>query len=277
MAIGSDLLNRLLIGSLLLVIGVLVLDEFRQYLAPALQRYRARLMPGPVTWKTFLPLIAAMIFALLMWGAVLIQIYLLVLGVVMTIYSIRRTQRQQKLLASRQVLQLILAFRSMYQLQPSVFSTLDRVKDKVDEPLRGLMDVVIQSFYLTSSPERAFAELRERTDNVYLNQFVYILEMSEGARTGAVVRALDNLVDRLRTHDELRRESESSLTSITGQTSVLQRIAAAIILAAAIVPSLRAPYHSTVGQIAFVVLLSVIVAGSYYIDSEIGKLMERIS
>ncbi len=277
MAIGSDLLNKLLIGSLLLTIGVLVLDELRQYLAPALQRYRARLMPGPVTWKTFLPFIAAVIFALLMWGAVLIQVCLLVLGVVMTIYSIRRTQRQQELLASRQVLQLILAFRSMYQLQPSVFSTLDRVKDKVGEPLRGLVDVMIQSFYLTSSPERAFAELRERTDNVYLNQFVYILEMSEGATPDAVVRALDNLVDRLRTHDELRRESESSLTSITGQTSVLQRIAAAIILAVPVVPALRAPYHSTVGQIAFVVFLSIILAGSYYIDREIGKLMERIS
>jgi hypothetical protein len=277
MGIGTDLLNRLLIGSLVVVILALLLDEFGDYLRPALQRYQARLMPSSVTWRLFLPLIAALLLALLMWGSVLIQLYLVAIGISLTAYAVKRGRWQQEVLEARQILQLVLAFRSMYQLQPSVFSTLDRVKEKVDQPLKGLVDVLIQSYYLTSSPERAYAELRGRTDNVYLNQFVYILEMSETASSEAVVKALDNLVDRLRTHDELRRDTESSLTSITGQTSVLQRIAAAIVLAVALVPPLRAPYTSTAGQIVFIIFLSAILGGSYYIDRQVGKLVERIS
>ena len=277
MGIGTDLLNRVLIGSLVVIIVALLLDEFGDQLRPTLQRYQTRFMPSNVTWRLFLPLIAALILAVLMWGAVLIQVYLIATGIALTVYSVQHARRQQRMLEARQILQLVLSFRSMYQLQPSVFSTLDRVKAKVEQPLKGLVDVLIQSYYLTSSPERAFAELRGRTDNVYLNQFAYILEMSEAARSAAVVKALDNLVDRLRTHDELRRDTESSLTSITGQTSVLQRIAAAIILAVALVPALREPYTSTAGQILFIIFLSAILGGSYYIDRQVGKLVERIS
>ncbi len=277
MGIGADLLNRLLIGSLVVIILALLLDEFGDYLRPAVQRYQARLLPSNVTWRLFLPLMAALLLAVLLWGAVLIQVYLIAIGIAATAYFVQRARRQQAMLEARQILQLVLAFRSMYQLQPSVFSMLDRVKEKVDQPLRGLVDVLIQTYYLTSSPERAFAELRGRTDNVYLSQFVYILEMSEAASSAAVVLALENLLDRLRTHDELRRDTESSLTSITGQTSVLQRIAAAIILAVALVPPLREAYTSTAGQILFIIFLSAILVGSYYIDQQVGKLLERIS
>ena len=277
MILGRDLINRLLIGSLILVIVALLFDEFGRSLEPALKRYRARLTPSRLTWRVFLPLLGATALAILMWGAVIIQLYLVVMGLVMTWYFIRRTKTHEQLLESKQIFQLVLAFRSSYQLQPSVFSTLDRVKDKVEQPLRGLVDVLIKSFYLTASPERAFSELRERTDNVYVNQFAYILEMSESASSDAVVTALDNLVKRLQTHDELRRETESSLTSITGQTSVLQRIAAAIVVAVALIPGLRHPYTTVVGQIMYIIFLSIILAGSYYIDREIGKLLERIS
>ncbi len=277
MVLDRAMVNQVVVGSLLLVVLALLADELRQSIAPAVARYRNRSTWGPVTWKSLVPLIAAVILALLMWGAVIIQLYLLVVGVAATIYSLRRQRVERKLMESRQILQLILAFRSAYQLQPSVFSTLDRVKDRVQEPLRGLMDAVIQAYYLTSSPERAFSALRERTTNVYLNQFAYILEMSESASATAVVKALDNLVERLRSHDELRRETESSLTSITGQTSVMQRVAGAIVVAVALVPGLRRPYVSPLGQLLYVGLLTVILAGSYYIDRQIAGLLERIS
>lgn len=276
MGITLDPVNILLIGSLLLVVAALIVDEFGQRLAPTLRRYRARLMPDHVTWRAFLPLIVAVILAVLM-RAVLISTYLLIVGIVVTLYFLQRARRERQSLPARQVFQLILAFRSTYQLQPSVFLTLDVVKEKVDEPLRGLMKVVVETFYLTSSPERAFAELRARTDNVYLNQFAYILEMSETARADAVVKALDNLVDRLRTHDQLRRETEASLTSITGQTLFIQVMAVLVTLAVAAVPMLRAPYASTGGQLFFIAIITVMLVTSYYIDFIIHKLAERIS
>jgi len=276
MGLGLDPVSILLIGSLLLVVGALVLDEFGEQLGRTLKRYRTQLIPGHITWRTFLPLIVAVILAVLM-RAVVISTYLFIVGILVTLYFLDRARKEQQSLPARQIFQLILAFRSTYLLQPSVFLTLDAVKEKVDEPLRGLMRVVVESFYLTSSPERAFAELRARTDDVYLNQFAYILEMSETARPDAVVKALDNLVERLRTHDQLRRETEASLTSITGQTSVIQLIAVLVIMAVAAVPVLRAPYTSTGGQLFFIAVLTVMLVASYYIDFVISKLAERIS
>ncbi len=276
MAIGLDLVNTLLLGAFLLVVVALILDEFSRQLDALWKRYGPRFLPGTVTWHTFLPLTISILLAGLM-RAPLISVYLVIVGVLVTLYFLRRARRQHESLPARQILQLILAFRSTYQLQPSVFLTLDAAKDKVDEPLRGLVKVVVETFYLTSSPERAFAELRARTDNVYVNQFAYILEMSETARTDAVVAALDNLVERLRTHDQLRREIQASLTSITGQTAFIQALAVLVVLAVAAVPVLRAPYVPVAGQLFFIIVVTVMLLASYYIDAVINQLAGRLS
>jgi Flp pilus assembly protein TadB len=276
MGIGLDLVNTLLLGAFLLVVIALVLDEFGRQMDVLWKRYRPRFLPSTLTWHTFLPLMISIVLAALM-RALLISVYLIIVGLLVTLYFLRRARRAHESLPARQIFQLILAFRSMYQLQPSVFLTLDAVKDKVDEPLRGLMKVVVETFYLTSSPQRAFAELRARTDNVYLNQFAYILEMSETARADAVVTALDNLVERLRTHDQLRREIQASLTSITGQTSFIQALAVLVVLAVAAVPVLRAPYVPVAGQLFFVIVVTVMLVASYYIDRVINQLAERVS
>jgi len=277
MGIGLDPLNTLLIFLIVLVAALLIWDVYAQQVTSLWARYRARLAPGPLSWRDFLPFVVAVLLATIMRQAVLLSAYLIAVGVVITLYSLRRARQKRQSLPARQVLQLVLAFRSLYQLQPSVFSILDRVTDKVDEPLRSLLGIVTHTFYLTSSPERAFVELRSRTDNVYLNQFAYILEMSESASADAVAKALDNLVDRLRTHDDLRRETESSLTSITGQTKVIQALAILAIVLVSLVPSLRAAYVSPIGQVYLITFITVILIASYQIDRVIGKLTERIS
>jgi Flp pilus assembly protein TadB len=276
MGLGLDAINALLIISLLVIVGALMADEFGQQLAPRWRRYRSRLLADHVTWRTFLPLVVAVALAMLM-RAFLIGAYLLIVGILITVYFLRRAREQRQSLPARQILQLILAFRSAYLLQPSVFLSLDAVKEKVDEPLRSLMRVTVETYYLTSSPQHAFMELRARTDNIYLSQFAYVLEMSETARTEVVVKALDNLVERLRTHDQLRREIEASLVSITGQTSFIQVIAVLVVLGVAAVPLLRAAYTSPGGQIAFIIIISIMLGASYYIDSVINRLAERVS
>ena len=276
MGLGLDAVNALLIISLVVVAGALLVDEFGQQMAPRWRRYRSRLLADHVTWRTFLPLVVAVTLAMLM-RAFLIGAYLVIVGILITVYFLRRAKEQRQSLPARQILQLILAFRSAYLLQHSVFLSLDAVKEKVDEPLRSLMRVTVETYYLTSSPQHAFMELRARTDNIYLSQFAYVLEMSETARTEVVVKALDNLVERLRTHDQLRREIEASLVSITGQTSFIQVIAVLVVLGVAAVPLLRAAYTSPGGQIAFIIIISIMLGASYYIDSVINKLAERVS
>jgi len=273
------IVNQLFIVALIVVAIAFAANEFGGYatLSASIKRYRARMTESGLNSKTLLPLILTLILALMM-HAPLISAYLILVGIVITVYFVQRTRRAQRLLAPRDVLQLILAFRSTYQLQPSVFSTLDQVKDKLVAPLKALVNVLVQTYYLTSSPERAFAELRRRTDNVYLNQFAYILEMSESATVDAVVKALDNLVERLRVHDELRRESEASLASINTQTAILRIIAIGILLAVGAYDRMRSVYAASLyGQLFYAVMLTVMLVASYYIDRETFKLMERIS
>ncbi len=276
MDIGRELANQLLIGALMVVLVALFLDEFGHYISPTVKRYRVRLLPEQLSWRMFLPLFVGLILAALM-HAWLISIYLALVGALITIYILVHAKRQQHNLAAREIFQLVLAFRSTFQLQPSVFLTLDTVKDKVDQPLRGLVEVMVRTYYLTSSPQRAFDELRRRTDDVYVHQLAYILEMCETAQPEAIVTSLDNLVERLRADDELRRESEANLTSITGQTAFIQGVAILVLVAIASVPVLRTPYTSAGGQLLLIVVLSVMLATSFYIQRVIQNLAERIS
>lgn len=276
MGLVLDPINTLLFGVLLVIAVVLAVEEWGPSLGPALKRYYARFIPTGVNWKTFLPLILGIILAVMM-HAVLVSIYLVIVGVLITAYQLQRLRRAQRQLQPGQILQFILAFRGEYYLQPSVFSTLDKVQNKIDEPLRSLIRVTVQTYFLTSSPERAFAELRARTDNMYLNHFAYILEMSESASPDAVVKTLDNLVERLRMHDELRREIKANLSPITTQTLIIQVVAIVILLLVAAVSILRRAYSSTGGQVFYITTMTAMLAASYYIDREINKLAERIS
>jgi acetamidase/formamidase len=119
--------------------------------------------------------------------------------------------------------------------------------------------------------------LRKRTDNVYLNQFAYILEMAENAAPDAVIKALQGLESRLRSHSELRREVQSNLASIGTQTRIMQVVAGAILTAVALVPMLRQAYTTSFGQFIYVTVLTVMLGSSYYIDRETQKLGENIS
>ena len=276
MALVSDPVNLLLVGLLIAVLVAFAMDEFGPTLGPTLKRYQTRYVPSGVTWRTFILLILAVTLASLM-RTPLISAYLVAAGALITFYQLRRLKREQRRLKPGQILQFLVSFRGEYFLQPSVFSTLDKVKDKCEEPLKSMVRVTVETYFLTSSPERSFAELRSRTDNVYINQFAYILEMSESATPDAVVKALDSLVDRLRTHEELRMETQANLSSITTQTLIMQVVAVAILMIVAVVPMLRSAYASLGGQLFYVGVMTAMLLSSYYIDHEISRLAERIS
>jgi Flp pilus assembly protein TadB len=276
MELIADPISALLIGLLLIVGILLVRDELGPSLAPTLNRYITRYVPEDVTWKTFLPLGGTLVLAIMMQGVV-IGIYLIVAGILITVYRLQREREERGRLPPERILQFVLAFRGEYYLQPSVFSTLGKVQRNLKEPLKGLVNVMVRTFYLTAEPQRAFAELRARSDNMYLSHFAYILEMSESASQDAVLEALDNLVERLQTHDDLRREIQANLTSITSQTRLIQIVAVAVLLVVAAVPTLRSVYNSSSGQIIYIVFMTVMLGASYYIDREINKLAERIA
>jgi len=273
---GLDPVRILLIGAAAVILLLFLGDTATPSFTPALRRYQARYLPAGLSWKSFVTPGMLVVVGLLM-RVPLISFYLVVAGALVLWRDVRRLERERKLVKPDQILQFVMAFRAEYTLQPSVFSMMEKVMDRTTGQLRSLMKVTAQAFFLTSSPQRAFAELRKRTDNVYMNQFAYILEMAENAAPEAVIKALQGLEFRLRSHSELRREVQSNLASIGTQTMIMQVVASAILLAVALVPMLRQAYTTSFGQFVYVGVLTVMLASSYYIDHEIQKLGERIS
>lgn len=260
------------------LVGVMVvlafLDDLGRLARSPIRRVRAVVKPY-LTRTVLVPVGVSTLLAILYPG-IMLKLYFLVAGCLVGWYLLRKSRQMEGEVTLRQISQMILAFRGVYQLQPSVFSSLSEVSKKLTQPLRGLTESLVKTYYLTSSAERAFEEFRSRTDNVYLLQFVYILEMSETAHPEAVVTALDGFSDRLRQHVELRRVVDTSLAPITGQVTFLQILSLIIVFAVGAIPSLRQAYSSLFGQLAFVVIATIGLGASYYIERKVSSLKERI-
>jgi len=215
--------------------------------------------------------------AILMRDGPLISIYVAVVGVLTSLYLIGRSRGEERAKIDVEVAKLAEAFRSIYKIRPSIFSALEEARLKVAQPLRTHVTAAVETFYITSSPKRAFAELRERVDNPYLNQFLYILERRETARREAVLEALDDLIARLRRHEELRRATETNLTVITGQTQIILIISVLMIFAIALIDPLRTVYTGSLGgQLLFIGVATIGVYTAYRIDRKVISLKERV-
>jgi Flp pilus assembly protein TadB len=269
------------------IIGYLVIDELTLS-RPGWRQTASAVMT--IKWQCYIPALLGLVFAVLMalpseqrlnepspTPPILICGYILVAGILFSLYLIRRSQGLTRGKLDRQVAQLVDSFHSIYQLKPTIFSALDEAKSKVDEPLRGYITAAVQAFYITARPDKALEELRRRANNPYIDQFIYILRISELGRREAVLKSLDDLSERLRRADNLRRDSEVNLTVITSQTRIIQVISLAIVLIIAVIPMLRSVYTVSWGrQLLFIAVASIGVLTSYYIDQQVVRLKERI-
>jgi hypothetical protein len=207
----------------------------------------------------------------------LISLYVFGVGVATAYYLARRSQRAEKIDVDQEIKTLVEGFRSIYRIKPAIFTALEQARDKVEEPLKRYVTAAVETFYVTSSQRRAFAELRKRSDNPYLNQFVYILERIEVARREAVLNALGDLVERLRRSEELRRQTDIDLTVITMQTRIILFISLGIIFVIALIPGLREVYTGSLGgQVAFIAVVTIGAYTAYRIDRRVMALKERV-
>jgi Flp pilus assembly protein TadB len=274
---GAEVMVKILAIGMLLIVGYLAVDELLFRLRPELRQRGIALLPEfeRLDWRNYLPLLIAVILA---WrfAVPLISGYLVILGVLITLHLARRARLGERTQMDRQVAQLTTAFRSIYQLRPTVFSALEQACKKVDQPLRGQVALAVEAFYISASPDKAFDELERRVDNVYLTQFVYILRRTEIASREVVVRALDSLEERLTAHKEMRSEAETNLASVTGQTRVIQMTSVIIVLLIAFSGLGEAYTSSWRGQLFFIIVVSVMVATSYLLERRAMSLKERI-
>jgi len=261
------------------LVGVMVvftfLDDLGRLARSPVRRFRVVIAPY-LTRIVLVPVGVSILFATFYPGA-LLKLYFLAVGCLVGWHLLNKSRQMEEEISLRQIGQLVLAFRGVYQLKPSVFSSLSEVSKKQTQPLQGLVDTLVKTYFLTSSVERAFEEFRGRTDNIYLHQFVYILEMSESARSEAVVAALDEFGDRLSKHVELRRVVDTSLAPITGQVRFLQILSLVVVFAVGAMPVLRQAYTSLLGQLIFMIVASVGLGASYYIEKKVSSLKEGIT
>lgn len=201
---------------------------------------------------------------------------LIALGLAIAYYRIRQQVAAAGKITVAQILQLALAFRAQYYLQPAAFASLQEAGRHVTGALRDLINVTVETFYLTSSTDRAFGEFRRRTDNMLLHQFMYILEMSESASNEAMEVALDAFVARLRGNEDLERQVETGLTDVTGQVRFSQGTIVVLTIIAALTPIFRNVWVTIPGRVGYMLIILLVVGVSYYIERQIEKLREQI-
>jgi len=202
--------------------------------------------------------------------------FLIAVGLGIGYYRIRQKLAVAGKIQVSQILQLALAFRAQYYLQPAAFASLQEAGRHVEGPLRDLVNVTVETFFLTSSTERAFTEFRKRTDNMLLHQFMYILEMSESASNEAMEVALDAFVARLRSNEDLERQVETGLTDVTGQARFAQGTIVVLTIIAALVPMFHDVWVTFGGRIGYILIIVLVVGVSYFIERQIDKLREQI-
>ncbi len=202
--------------------------------------------------------------------------FLIIVGLGIGYYRIRQKLAAAGKIQVSQILQLALAFRAQYYLQPAAIASLQEAGRHVEGALRDIVSVAVETFFLTSSTDRAFDEFRKRTDNMFLHQFIYILEMSEAASNEAMEVALDAFVARLRSNEDLERQVETGLTEVTGQMRFAQGTIVVLAILAALLPMFHDVWVRGALRIVYMLVILLVIGVSYYIERQIDKLRDQI-
>lgn len=203
-------------------------------------------------------------------------LFILCVGGWLTWRQTKSARVGDRLLITSQVAELVSSFKSVFRIRPTVFNALEEANKKIPSPVGGAVAHAVTTFYVTALPSRAWSELRERIQDPYMEQFVYILQRGEDAKHDDIVIALDGLLKRLRRARELRDQSEVNMTVVTGQTMIIQMIALAMIAVIGAIPMLRELYEYPAGQLMFIVIAGFSVATSYIIQRKAITLKEKV-
>ena len=253
---------------------VLFGDDLYHYIRRTLNRARAQ-APAWFTWRSGTPLAVAAVLAGLM-RIPIISLYMLAVGCFYMWRSYERAKLAELAKLNGEVAQLVFSFRNIYRLQPAMHNALVESMRRLGEPLKGWVDSALQAYHVTSDNEDLFRVLRSKSDNHYLNQFIYVLEMSGSASEARVVGALESLSARLRSRESLQRETDVELGSITSQTGMIQFIGIGVLFLISLAPIPHNVYlQNPAARVLYIILLSVAVAASVVIDRRIDNLRER--
>lgn len=208
--------------------------------------------------------------------AVAPALFVLCVGLYLTWKQTKSARIGQRLLITGQVADLVASFKSVFRIRPTVFNALEEATKKIPAPVGTAVSHAVTTFYVTAMPVRAWSELRDRIQDPYMEQFVYILQRGEDSKHEDIMVALDGLLKRLRRARELRDKSEVNMTVVTGQTRIIQLIALGMVAVIGFVPMLRKLYELVPGQIMFLIVAGIAVGTSYIIERKAVTLKEKV-
>lgn len=203
-------------------------------------------------------------------------LFILLVGGWLTWRQTKAARVGERLLITGQVADLVASFKSVFRIRPTVFNALEEANKKIPRPVGPAVAHAVTTFYVTALPSRAWSELRERIQDPYMEQFVYILQRGEDAKHDDIMIALEGLLKRLRRARELRDKSEVNMTVVTGQTRIIQLIALGMIAVIGFIPMLRELYEYPIGQVMFIFIAGVSVLTSYVIERKSVTLKEKV-
>lgn len=203
-------------------------------------------------------------------------LFILIVGGWLTWRQTKSARVGERLKITGQVAELVSAFKSVFRIRPTVFNALEEANKKIPAPVGTAVAHAVTTFYVTALPARAWSELRDRIQDPYMEQFVYILQRGEDAKHDDIMIALDGLLKRLKRARELRDQSEVNMTVVTGQTRIIQMIALSMIAVIGGVPMLRELYEYPAGQFMFIIIAGFSVATSYIIERKAVTLKEKV-
>lgn len=206
----------------------------------------------------------------------LVAAFIFVIGLFWAYRQSKKEAVSRRALITFQVGELIHQFKSVFRIRPTVFNALEEANRKIEPPVGQAIGHAVTTFYVTSLPQRAFTELKEKIQDPYMEQFVYILQRGEDAKHEDIMKALDGLLLRMRRARELRDQSEVNMTVITGQTRIIQMIAVTLVLVVGLVPLFRVAYETLPGQFLFMFIAGIGVGTSFYIDRKAQALREKV-
>lgn len=206
----------------------------------------------------------------------LVAAFIFVIGLFWAYRQTKKEAISRQNLITIQVGELIHQFKSVFRIRPTVFNALEEANRKIEPPVGQAIAHAVTTFYVTALPQRAFSELKEKIQDPYMEQFVYILQRGEDAKHEDIMKALDGLLLRMRRARELRDQSEVNMTVITGQTRIIQLIAVILVMVVGLIPLFRVAYEQLPGQLLFMVIAGIGVGTSFYIDRKAQALREKV-
>lgn len=221
-----------------------------------------------------MPLLICLLLAFLMREAPLMAIYIAGVGV----HFSRRGKGSEEKHATEKMYRVVERFTSAYKLGGSIFQILEGVTERMgDGPLRRALRRTIDAYYVGGrTPQQVLKRLAEEVDDYYLGQFVFILSNGISATREVMIKALSNLLERMRHQRALQAETKTALVLLQGECNFLGAACLVVAVMTVVIPSFRDFYaRDCFHQLLWCSLTLVAIVAWSYFHSRVARLKEQ--